>query len=112
MSQRSYLIIAVVVAVAAIGGYLAYASSQTAKQQAALRQLVGDSTGLLREALQKGATADAAAKLDANLQAIGSSARDRAFADAAEHYILGAREIVRRRVDADRLLREAAEARQ
>ena len=106
-----YAIAAAVALAAAIAGYAGWSSSQTGKQQAALRQLLADSTGTLREALAKGATAEAASKLDANLQAI-SAPRDRAFADAAEHYILGAREIVRRRVDADRLIREFAEARQ
>ncbi|HEX9397827.1 MAG TPA: hypothetical protein VF943_13930 [Burkholderiales bacterium] len=98
--------------VIAIAGYFAFSSHQTVQQQTALRGLIADSTGLLREALSKAPTAEGAARLDANLQAIGNSARDRAFADATEHYILGAREIARRRLDANRLLREAAEARQ
>jgi len=97
--------------VLAIAGYFAFSSYQTGQQQAALRGLIADSTGLLGEALEKAPSAEIAAKLDANLQAIKSS-RDRAFADATEHYILGAREIARRRLDASRLMREAAEARQ
>src|SRR5262245_56157150 len=111
MNPRILLIGAGVALVAAIGGYFAWASSQKGQQQAALRSLLSESTSILRESLTKGPTAAVAAKLDANLQAIAAP-RDRAFADAAEHYILGAREIVKRRLDADRLIREAAEGRQ
>ena len=93
-----------------IAGYFAFSSHQTGQQQAALRALITDSTGLMQEALTKGPTPGAAARLESNLQAIGAT-RDRAFADATEHYILGAREVVRRRLDADRLSQEAAEAR-
>src|SRR5882724_10729694 len=103
--MRNYVIGAVVALVAAIAGYAAWSSGQTGKQQGALRQLIADSTGTLRESLTRPPTAAAAAQLDANLQAIVAP-RDRAFADAAEHYILGAREVVRRRLDADRLMRE------
>jgi hypothetical protein len=99
-----------VVLVAGIGGYLAWSSSQKTQQQAALRALLAESTAILRESLAKNPTPEVAAKLDANLQAI-SAPRDRGFADAAEHYVLGAREIVRKRLDADRLIAEAGEAR-
>jgi hypothetical protein len=98
------------VLVAAAGGYLAWSSSQKTQQQAALRALLSESTSILRDSLAKGPTPEVAAKLDANLQAIAAP-RDRAFADAAEHYVLGAREIVRKRLDADRLIAEAGEAR-
>ena len=111
MSTRTYALGAVAALVVAIAGYFAFSSHQTGQQQAALRGLIADSTGLLREALEKAPSAEIAARLDANLQAI-KAARDRAFADATEHYILGAREIARRRLDASRLMREAAEARQ
>jgi hypothetical protein len=96
--------------IAAIGGYLAWSSSQKSQQQAALRALLSETTSILRESLAKAPTAEVAAKVDANLQAISAS-RDRGFADAAEHYILGAREIVRKRLDANRLTAEASEAR-
>lgn len=111
MPLRNYALIAAVAIVAAIAGIFVYTASQKGQQQAALRQLLTDSTTLLRESLAKAPNAEAAAKLDANLQAI-SAPRDRAFADAAEHYVLGAREIVRRRLDADRLIQASAAARQ
>ncbi len=110
MTSKAVIAGAIVAVVAVIAGYFAFSSHQTGQQQAALRGLVDDSTSLLREALSKPPSAAMAAKLDANLQGISAS-RDRAFADAAEHYILGAREIVRRRLDADRLGQEAAETR-
>ena len=110
MSARNIVIAAVVALAAAIAGYFAYSANQKSQQQAALRQLVTETTAILRESLAKAPAADSAAKLDANLQAVAAP-RDRAFADAAEHYILGAREIVRRRLDADRLLEESAAAR-
>jgi len=111
MSMRTSALIAAVAIVAAIAGTFVYTASQKGQQLAALRQLVSDTTGILRESLARAPTAESAAKLDANLQAI-SAPRDRAFADAAEHYILGAREIVRRRLDADRLIQASAAARQ
>lgn len=110
MNARLYAAAAAVALVAAIGGYFAWSSSQKSQQQTALRALLAESTSILRESLAKAPTPEVAAKLDANLQAI-SAPRDRAFADAAEHYVLGAREIVKRRLDADRLLGEAGEAR-
>ena len=111
MSMRNYALIAAAVIVAAVAGTFAYTAHQKSQQQAALRQLLADSTALLRESLAKAPDAEAASKLDANLKAIAAP-RERAFADAAEHYILGAREIVRRRLDADRLIQDAAAARQ
>jgi len=107
MSTRNYVIAALIAIAAAIAGYFVYAANQKSQQQAAIRQLLTETTAILRESLAKSPTADAAAKLDANLQA-AAAPRDRAFADAAEHYILGAREIVRRRLDADRLMAESA----
>jgi len=110
MSARNIAIAAVVALAVAIVGYFIYSANQKSQQQAALRQLLTETTSILRESLAKSPAADAAAKLDANLQAVAAP-RDRAFADAAEHYILGAREIVRRRLDADRLMQESAAAR-
>lgn len=111
MSNRTYAIAAVAAIAAAIGGYFVYSAKQKSQEQAAIGQLVADSTAILRESLARAPTAEAAAKLDANLQAIKAPS-ERAFAEAAEYYILGAREIVRRRLDADRLLAESAAGRQ
>jgi hypothetical protein len=110
MNSKALIAGIAVAVLAAAGGYLAWSSSQKTQQQAALRALLAESTAILRESLAKNPTPEVAAKLDANLQAI-SAPRDRAFADAAEHYVLGAREIVRKRLDADRLIGEAGEAR-
>ena len=99
----------VIIAVASIAGYMGWAAKQKKDQQQAVARLVSDSTEQLKVALAK-PTPELAAQLDANLQAV-KAPRDRAFADAAEHYILGAREIARRRADAARLSAEAAAGR-
>jgi hypothetical protein len=72
--------------------------------------LVADGTVQLREALGKAPTSAAVAKLDEYLQTAKSSPNPD-LGSAAEHYLLGAREIARRRVDSERLTREAVVAR-
>jgi hypothetical protein len=64
----------------------------------------------LREALGKAPSSAAVAKLDEYLQAAQGSP-DPDLGSAAEQYLLGAREIARRRADSERLAREAAAAR-
>jgi len=90
-------------------GYASYAAWQKHAQQRRVAALVGDTTVKLREALRT-PTPDIVAALDANLKATHAS-RDPAFADAAEHYIIGAREITRRLVAVRFIEREAAASR-
>ena len=105
------LVIAVgALAIAASTGYALYAAKQKRDQQAAVAALLGDTTTHLRKALAAPPPADLVSRLDVNLKA-AKAPRDPALADAAEHYIQGAREIARRRADAERLAREAAMSR-
>jgi hypothetical protein len=103
----------VAVAVLAICGttaYLLIAEKQKRDQQRAVAALVVDTTAHLRKALNGPPPADLVSRLDGNLKAVRAPRVPR-FADAAGHYIHGAREIVRRRSDAERLTREAAMSR-
>ena len=71
--------------------------------------LVGDATVQLREALGKVPSSAAVAKLEEYAQSAKSPNPD--LGSAAEQYLVGAREIAKRRADSERLTREAAAAR-
>ena len=72
--------------------------------------MVQDTTDKLREALTQKATPDLVDAIDANLKA-ARAPRDPQLADAAEHYILSAREISHRRAEGDRLRARALDSR-
>ena len=72
--------------------------------------LVADATAELRKALRAGPSTASVAKLDQFVQAAKSSPNP-AAGSAAEAYVLGAREIARRRAESERLAGEAAAAR-
>jgi hypothetical protein len=91
-------------------GYFALSGSQKRAQQKHVAALVSDSTGKLREALTRRASAEIVAGIDADTKALNAP-RDPLLASTAEQYMVASREIVRRRVDADRLLRQAAGSR-
>jgi hypothetical protein len=94
----------------ALGGYLMYGAAQKRAQQRQVAEMVRDTTEKLRRALAPKPAAELVAAIDANLKT-ARAPRDPGLADAAEHYILGAREIARRRVEAERLARQAAASR-
>jgi hypothetical protein len=110
MGGTKAVVAALVLAIAGGTGYWLYAAKQKKEQQRALAALLGDTTVQLRKALNGPPPPDLVSKIDGNLKA-AKAPRDPALADAAEHYIHGAREIVRRRADAERLAREAAMSR-
>jgi hypothetical protein len=110
MGGAKTIIAALVLAIAGGTGYWLYAEKQRKEQRRQVVALLQDTTAELRKALRSPPAADLVEKLDANLK-LAKSPRDRMLEDAAEHYIHGAREIVRRRVDAERLLREASMSR-
>jgi hypothetical protein len=110
MGGTKAIVAAVVLAIAGGTGYWLYVEKQKKEQQRALVALLGDTTVQLRQALNGPPPPDLVSKIDGNLKA-AKAPRHPALADAAEHYIHGAREIVRRRVDAERLAREAAMSR-
>jgi hypothetical protein len=104
-------LIAVAALAIALAAFLAYKSYKKKQDETAVVAAVGDSTLLLRGALGAQGAADAVARLDAHLTRIKAATRT-PLADAAEDYVLGAREIARRRADAARLASHTAAARQ
>jgi hypothetical protein len=113
MSNRTVAIAAGTIAVLIAAGlaYLGYAAAQKRSQQKRVSELVVDTTAKLREVLVAKRVPDLVAPLDANLNE-AKAPRDPKFADAAEQYIISAREIARRRAEIERLERRAAESRQ
>ena len=111
MDAKKSVVIALAVVVAAAAAWWAFSARQKDTERAAILKAVGDTTAALREALAKPPSAALVAQLEANLQAV-KAPRNRELADAAEHYLIGAREIARRRADAARLSAEAAASRQ
>jgi hypothetical protein len=101
---------AVALAVAGGTGYWLYAAKQNKDQRQLVVVLLGDTTKQLRQALNGPPAADVVSKIDSNLK-LAKAPRDPDLALAAEHYIHSAREIARRRTDAERLAREAAMSR-
>ena len=111
MEGKGKLLVALVVlAIAGGTGYYLFAGQQKREQQRTLTALVGDTTEQLRRALGAPPPPDMLARIESNLK-LAKAPRDRAFEDAAEHYLIGAREIVRRRGDVERLTRESAMSR-
>jgi hypothetical protein len=73
-------------------------------------QVVADATVELRKALGAGPSSASVAKLDEFVQ-VAKTSPNPAAGSAAEAYLLGAREIARRRAESERLAGEAAAAR-
>jgi hypothetical protein len=103
-------VVAVVLAIAGGTGYRLYADQRKKEERHAVAALVGDTTVHLRRALVTTPPPNLVAQLDVNLKSL-SAPRDPQLADAAGVYIHGAREIVRRRGETERLAREAAMSR-
>ena len=110
MGGAKAIVAAVVLAISGSTAYFLIAAQQKKDQQRAVAALLGDTTAQLRKALNGPAPAELVSKIDDNLKAV-KAPRDRQLADAAGLYIHGAREIVRRRADAERLTREASMSR-
>ena len=100
-----------VLAIGAVIGYTMWGQHQKLQQERAVAALVGDTTTQLRQALTAAPTKENFSRIDGNLRSL-KAPRQPELADAAEHYILGAREIVRRRLDAARFAQQAAAGRQ
>jgi hypothetical protein len=104
------VVLAVVLAIAGGTGYRLYADQRKKEEQHAVAALVGDTTVHLRRALAATPPPELVGQLDVKLRSL-SAPRDQQLADAAGVYIHGAREIVRRRGESERLAREAAMSR-
>ena len=98
MRPAAPLLIAALVIAGAVIGYTLYGQHQRLQQERAVTALVADTTAQLRQALTATPTQEIFTRIDGNLRSL-KAPRQPELADAAEHYILGAREIVRRRVD-------------
>ncbi len=96
---------------AAIAGAIVFRGHQQRTEQREIVALVADTTEQLRQVLATGSSREIVARIDGHLQSV-KTVRNSPLADAAEHYLLGAREIARRRADSDRLEGEAAASRQ
>ena len=110
MKRIAPLVAAALVIAGALIGYTMYSKYQTLRQERAVAALVGDTTTQLRQALTAAPTKEIFSRIDGNLRSL-KAPRQPELADAAEHYILGAREIVRRRLDATRFAQQAAAGR-
>jgi hypothetical protein len=111
LSKSFALAVAVVVfAVAVVFGRMGYAAYEKRSQQHKVTALVGDTTARLREALGSAPSPEIVNALEANLQA-AKAPRDPELADAAELYIVSAREIARRMVRVREMERQAATSR-
>ena len=110
MRLTAPLLIAALVIAGAVG-YTMYGQHQRLQQERAVTALVADTTTQLRQALTATPTREMFSRIDGNLRSL-KAPRQPELADAAEHYILGAREIVRRRLDAARYAQHAAASRQ
>jgi HSP90 family molecular chaperone len=123
-SKRGAIVLAVMVAIALFGGYGVFKGVQKRAQQKAITAAVQDTTVRLRQALVVAPNASAknalpqlqahTAAVEAHLDAVrkAGSAPNPALADGAEHYVQGAREILRRQVTSVRLSGEASASRQ
>ena len=111
MRLAAPLLIAVLAIVGAVIGYTMWGQHQKLQQERAVTALIADTTTQLRQALTAAPTKEIFSRIDGNLRSL-KAPRQPELADAAEHYILGAREIVRRRLDAARHAQQAAAGRQ
>jgi hypothetical protein len=110
MGGAKPVVAAVVLAIAGSTGYWLLVEKQKKEQHLLVLTLLGDTTKQLRQALNGAPPVDVVSKIDTNLKLI-KAPRYPELAAAAEHYIHGAREIARRRADAERLAREASMSR-
>src|SRR5690348_12625837 len=112
LSKGIGLTLAIVVfTLAVVFGRMGYSAYEKRSQQHKVTALVADTTAKLREALGASPTPQLVGALDANVQA-AKAPRDPELADAAELYIVSAREIARRAVKVHELERQAAASRQ
>lgn len=106
----AWIIGIIAIAAVAIIGYAVYAGAQKKAQQRQVIAVVEDTTGKLRQALTQKSSPELVDALDANLKA-ARAPRDSQLTNAAEHYILSAREIARRRSDSNQLWARAEQSR-
>ena len=103
---------ALVAVLLVVVGWTAWHGHKQKLDETAIVTGVIDTTVMLREVLARAdAAADAAPRIDAHLARIKAATRT-PLAEVAEDYVLGAREIARKRADVGRLARSAVASRQ
>ena len=100
---------AAAVVIAAGVGYALHASAKKRAEERAVVAVLSETTAQLRD-LYKTPASGAAEQIDGRLRA-AESWSNAEVADAAEHYLIGAREIFRKRADSVRLEQKAAQSR-
>ena len=100
---------AVGLAIAAAVGYGLHLSAKKRAEERALTSVLAETTAQLRAALRT-STAGSADQIEGNLR-VARSWSNPELAEATEHYLIGAREIVRRRADSLRFGQKAAASR-
>jgi hypothetical protein len=111
ITGKRFLVALAAILVAVLALSSAYRAHRKFEQQRHVVALLADTTAQLRQALAGPASNENINKITGNLEAVKASGQA-ALADPAEHYILGAREIVRRRADAAKFAHQAAAGRQ
>jgi len=104
----------IVLVLAAIAAYVIHLRNQTRAQQQEITALVAGATEQLKDVLQNGSSDEKLKAADASLESLRTMnvSRQPLLADAAEHYLISTRTIVRAKNDAVRLARQAAASRQ
>src|SRR5690606_276962 len=100
---------AIAIAIAAAVGYGLHQAAKKRAEERALVAMVGQTTAQLEAAL-KTPSAVALESIEGKLK-VADAWSNPYMADAAEHYLIGAREIVRRRVEVARLSEKAGASR-
>jgi hypothetical protein len=103
------VVVTLCLAVAAGVGYAIHKATKKRNEQRAVVSMVTDTTAQLKSAL-KSASPEVLEQVEGNLR-VTKSWSNIALAQAAEEYLVGAREIMRRRAEADRLSAKAASSR-
>ncbi len=100
---------AAAVVIAAAVGYGLHLSAKKRAEERAVVSVLSETTAQLRE-LVKAPAPGAAEQIDGRLR-LAEGWSNAAVADAAEHYLIGARELFRKRADSLRFAQKAAQSR-
>jgi hypothetical protein len=97
------------IAIAATVGYLLHGEAKKRSEARAVVSIIGEATAQLKSGFRAPARG-ALEKVEGDLRAVKNWSNPD-LADAAEQYLLGARAILRRRIDADRMAQKASASR-
>jgi hypothetical protein len=107
-------VVLLAIAALALVGYWAFANWQKRSQFKAIAELVADGTAQLRGALTAPPSKQNVAAIEADIERLQAArvSHQVAFAGAADTYLAGARTLMLRRADAERVAPQAAASRQ